>query len=145
MQISILIPSYNRQELLLKNLQSLNAQTVKNFCVTVIDNGSNPPINIDHFEAHFKISLSRNNHNTDLKILINNWLKSVESDIILILADDDILLPKTIELVLGCFKSSSDIESLGGGFTKFSHQHKITHAKHKYSNQLYSTKHTVLG
>jgi glycosyltransferase involved in cell wall biosynthesis len=137
MIISILIPTYNRPEILLKNLQSLNAQTVKNFCVTVIDNGSNPPVNIDEIEINYKINLSRYNYNTDLKLLINNWLKSVKGDIIIILADDDILLPKAIELVLSTFKSSSDIESLGLGFTRFSHQQARTLEKKIFSNQLY--------
>jgi glycosyltransferase involved in cell wall biosynthesis len=137
MKISILIPTYNRQELLIKNLQSLNRQTVKDFCVTVIDNGSNPPVNVDQIEINYNIKLSRYNCNTDLKLLINNWLQSVKGEIILILADDDILLPKAIEMALLTFKSSLDIESLGVGFTRFSHQQSIALERQSFSNQLY--------
>jgi glycosyltransferase involved in cell wall biosynthesis len=136
MKISILIPTYNRHELVVKNLLSLNNQTKKNFSVTVFDNGSEPALNLQRIETKYNLDLQRSDRNIDLQSVINQWILSTSGDVVLVLADDDILLPQAIEIVTSIFRYSAEIESLAVGFTRFSHQQNLFLSPQRFSSKL---------
>lgn len=138
MKISILIPTYNRHELVVKNLLSLNHQTKKNFSVTVFDNGSEPALNLQRIETKYNLELQRSDRNIDLQSVINQWILSTSGEVLLVLADDDILLPQAIEIVTSIFRSSAEIESLAVGFTRFSHQQKCFLGPQRFSGQIFN-------
>ncbi len=138
MKVSVLIPTFNRHAVLLNNLNSLNYQTKKWFDVTVFDNGSTPPVVIDKAtEFYFPLKLCRFDSNVNVSDLINKWIGSVESDIILVLADDDFLMPRAIETVVSYFRACSEIESITTGFSHFSHKQGKALLERSFSNQIY--------
>lgn len=63
-QISVIIPVYNHTQHLFDSLQSLRAQTYKNFEVIVVDDGSDTPLNQKESMAdvHFPIQWVRQEH-----------------------------------------------------------------------------------
>ncbi|MGV0106874.1 glycosyltransferase family 2 protein [Nostoc sp. DSM 114160] len=96
-KVSIVIPTYNRSELLKTSLQSALAQDYPDFQVLVLDNASSDDTEavVCSF-ADSRITYIRNETNIGM---FRNWQRAIEvnsSPYVAILSDDDILLPNFI-------------------------------------------------
>ena len=69
--ISVIIPVHNNPKLLKKTLKSLSKQTYKNFEVIVVDDGSQPEIEID-YRGNLNIKFFRIEHGGTPEAVLDN-------------------------------------------------------------------------
>ncbi len=106
--VSIIIPTYNRETLLLKALDSIFQQTFQDFEILIIDDAST-----DNTEQvvrnlnHEKIRYFRLDKNGGQCVARNYGIKRAEGDYIAFLDSDDIWVPEKLELQLDCFRKGS--------------------------------------
>lgn len=130
----ILLITYNRPILLQHTLKSLSLQTFKNFTVYLVDNGSDPPVDINIFPKDLYIVFKRydtNQHGCDVG---NEALKGMQGTHFSSLADDDVWVPSTLEIVAKVFSGNAEIESLGVGLSHFNHDSCKTTSDNHYFN-----------
>ncbi len=102
--LSIIIPTYNRPELLLRAVNSALAQTIENFEVIVVDDCSSTPVNLPE-DPHLRIiRLSENKggsaaRNIGTKAASGHWINFLD--------DDDELLPHMAEVSLKALQQTS--------------------------------------
>ncbi len=118
---SILLVTYNRPSLLLATLKSLSYQTYRSFSVHLVDNGSDPPVNVNEFPDDLDLTYTRFSSNQHPCDAANAGLKALRGTHLAILADDDAWSPHTLEIVAEVFSRSDEIESLSVGFNRFNH------------------------
>ena len=109
--LTIIIPTYNRPQLLPLAVQSALAQTISNFEVIVIDDCSSQPVNLPEHPQLRVIRLEQNRggaaaRNIAVKAARGNWITFLD--------DDDLLLPDMARLSLSALqqeraKTNSDL------------------------------------
>ena len=92
--LSIIIPTYNRPEQLLRAVDSVLSQTVSNIEVIVVDDGSTPAVALPDQE---RVRVIRLNSNQGGAAARNQGAKAALSRWITYLDDDDVLLPDMAE------------------------------------------------
>lgn len=108
-RISVIIPTYNREDLILKALESINNQTFKDYEILIIDDAST-----DNTEQviknlnHPKIRYFKLEKNGGQCIARNFGSKHVRGEYIAFLDSDDEWLPRKLELQIGLFEQGSD-------------------------------------
>ncbi|MDO4431489.1 MAG: glycosyltransferase family A protein [Lonepinella koalarum] len=85
---SIIVPSYNRKAEIPGLLESLEAQTVKNFEVVIVDDCSQEPVNIEG-DFSFPVKLLRNQTNQGAAESRNIGAAAAQGEWLLFLDDDD--------------------------------------------------------
>lgn len=112
-RISVVIPTYNRPELLSGAIQSVLDQTVPAHEIILVDDGSEPStrelidrlaagapsVRVHHLEARRGPSAAR-----------NFGIEAASGEFIVFLDDDDILDPRMLETSLRCFEGSPDCD-----------------------------------
>ncbi len=107
--VSIIIPTYNRQDLLKESVESVINQTYKNIELIIVDDGS-----IDNTKAVVENYLSdpRVKYiyqiNKGLGEARNNGILNSKGNYLMFLDDDDIYLPYAVEKMLLFFKKQPD-------------------------------------
>ncbi len=99
-RVCILIPTYNGEKYLNFAVASVLSQTFKKWQMIIADDGSqDQTINIakGYAEQDSRISVSLNPKNMGLYGSINHSLKNIENEFIVILMQDDLLLPLHLE------------------------------------------------
>ena len=123
-KFSIYLPTYNRNELLVKTIDSLVAQTYGNFELFLYDNGSVQPakeiVNSYHDE---RIVYTRFEENQNTCDLAEDAINRMSGSHFLFLADDDVLVPSALSIVANIINQHK-IEILQTGFALFSHIHR---------------------
>jgi len=89
-QLSIIIPTFNRPELLSRAVQSALDQTLPEIEVIVVDDGSTPAVNLP---AHDKLRVSRLEPNQGGAAARNHGAAIAQAPWITYLDDDDVLQP----------------------------------------------------
>lgn len=102
--LSIIIPTYNRPQLLLRAVNSALAQTIENFEVIVVDDCSLQPVNLPKDPRLRIIRLSENKGVSAAK---NLGAKAAKGRWITYLDDDDELLPHMAQVSLDALKNTS--------------------------------------
>lgn len=105
---SIIIPSYNRNIELLKLLDSLEQQTIKNFEVIVVDDCSSKSIIIDKVYS-YNINLIRNKINQGASISRNIGVQHANHEWVLFLDDDDKFDARKCEVIEDIILNNIDI------------------------------------
>lgn len=93
-QLSIIIPTFNRPELLQRAVRSALEQTFTDIEVIVVDDGSTPAVNL---AAHEKLRVLRLDPNEGGPMARNRGAAIARSPWITYLDDDDVLLPDMAE------------------------------------------------
>jgi glycosyltransferase involved in cell wall biosynthesis len=119
-KFSILIFTYNRNEMLSQCIASLQSQTYKNFECVVLDRGSN--ISLETFinslnDTRFRFVQS--SQDIDRVDSGNEIIKNMKGDYFLNPGDDDILLPKALEFVKKAFDKEEDCDVVQIGMVKY--------------------------
>jgi glycosyltransferase involved in cell wall biosynthesis len=117
----ILLITYNRPKLLQHTLESLRMQTYKNFTIHLVDNGSDPPVDLSIIPKDLNIIYIRHNSNRHGCDVGNEAMQNVCGTHFVCLADDDVLCPSALNIVAELFNDNSEIESLSTGFSYFDH------------------------
>lgn len=119
-KISVLVFTYNRNDMLKHCLESLQNQTYKNFEVIILDRGSNPSaksvvkkLNDDRF---FYIRSSQEIDRVDSG---NEIIKNIKGDYFVNPGDDDIYLPNAFMLIKKAFDKESKCDIVQIGMTPY--------------------------
>lgn len=112
--ISIVIPAHNRPAFLLEAINSIAVQTYSNFEVIVIDDGSVPCILLSELETVLgqRVTLYRNDFALGVPKAKNAGVNAAKGEITLILDDDDLLMPNTLERIFWAFSNYPNIDCL---------------------------------
>lgn len=113
-KVSVIIPSWNRKDDLLRALKSIYRQDYKNFEIIVADNGSTDGT-IEILKEFPKVKLIQNKTNLGTSIAKNQGIATATGNLILFL-DSDIEMSheKCISNMVGIMQSHPEIGALGG-------------------------------
>ncbi|MBF0234344.1 MAG: glycosyltransferase family 2 protein [Desulfamplus sp.] len=109
--LTVIIPTYNRKEVLKEALASLMKQTLKNFNVIVVDDGSTDGTmdfmnlwrNQEEANLHFSIKFLTQENQKQGQAR-NYGLKSVDGGIVMFIGDDILLEPDCLQIHMGMHK-----------------------------------------
>jgi len=98
-KFSIVIPTYNRAGLIVKSLESVLAQTYRNYEIIVVDNGStdNTLEVLKPYEEKGLIRIVRNPVNQERSVSRNLGFKAATGDFLTLLDSDDLMHPDNLE------------------------------------------------
>lgn len=98
-KFSIIVPTYNRGDLILKTLDSVFNQTYNNYEVIVVDNGSTDnTLNVLEFlEKENKIKIIRNPVNEERSVSRNLGMAAATGDFMTLLDSDDLMYPDNLK------------------------------------------------
>lgn len=102
--LSIIIPTYNRPQLLLRAVNSALAQTIEDFEVIVVDDCSSHPIKLPE---HPRLKIVQLTENKGVSVCRNIGAKAAKGDWISYLDDDDELLPNMAQISLKALKNTT--------------------------------------
>lgn len=107
--ISVIIPSYNREVLIIKAIESILHQTYTDFEILVIDDAStdNTKEAIDNLKND-KIIYYKLDKNSGQCVARNYGIKRAKGEYIAFLDSDDEWLPDKLKLQIDCFKKAND-------------------------------------
>ena len=90
-EISVIIPYFNRKEFLPRTLRSLENQDIdpSAFKVFVVDDGSNPPLELDTTKYSYEIELITHDKNLGLPSALNSALKKIDTRFFVRIDSDD--------------------------------------------------------
>ncbi|MDO9182889.1 MAG: glycosyltransferase family 2 protein [Bacteriovorax sp.] len=112
MGVSIVIPSFERPELLDRLLQSIANQTYKEFEVFVVDDNSSNFYRVEQvvnkYSKEFKIELTKNKKKMGAPFSRNKGINLAQNDLIALVDDDDEWFPLKLEKQIEVFKNSGD-------------------------------------
>ena len=104
--LTIVIPTYNRPQLLLKAVDSALAQTIETFEVIVVDDCSSQPINLPEDPRLRIIRLEQNKGGAAAR---NIGVKAAKGKWITFLDDDDLLLPNMAKISLATLQQETEL------------------------------------
>lgn len=109
--VSVIIPVYNRAELLPRTLKSVVSQTYKDIEIIVVDDGSTEDIKsvVDIFNDS-RIKYIKHSKNEGLSKARNTGMKIARGDFIAFLDSDDEYLPEKIEKQVRFLEKNRDID-----------------------------------
>ena len=121
-KVSILIPTYNREKIILETLNSAVNQTYKNIEVIVVDNKSTDnsyKIIKDFAKSHPNVKVYQNDTNIGP---VRNWRRCMDyatGEYAKILWSDDLIAPDFIEKTLPWLADNDDIAFVCTGIQYF--------------------------
>ena len=96
-RVSIIIPTYNRSSLLVLTLNSILKQTITDFEILVIDDGSDDGTELKVAGLNKKIRYYKLNKTGNPSILRNYGIERSKGDLIAFCDDDDVWYPEKLE------------------------------------------------
>lgn len=128
-EVSIVIPTYNRAELLRNLLKSIKDQSFKNFEVIIVDDNSvdqNKYLDVIHeFKNELNLQYLVNETGRGAPHSRNRGIKLAKSDLIALVDDDDEWFPNKLEEQVKMFKESSERVGLVYTWTNVVNSDKI--------------------
>jgi glycosyltransferase involved in cell wall biosynthesis len=101
MNISIVIPAYNRPQLLNRAIDSISKQTYENIETIIVDDGSKEDLStVVNFDEQKNIKFKRHSKNKGANAARNTGINSANGKYTLFLDSDDQLKPKAIENIV---------------------------------------------
>lgn len=140
--ISVIIPTFQRSEYLIRAINSVLNQTYKNIELIVVDDNDGD----DHFRIETeskikkylinqKIVYLKNKENRGNYFTRNVGIKNSKGDFIAFLDDDDVWLPNKIQSQMMLFEKLDDSYGIVGSYWKiineFNHTEKIRKLEHR--------------
>jgi len=98
--VSVIIPTHNRPQLLMKAVKSVICQTYRPIEIIIIDDGSNEPVTSEWFkkvDKNVSICIKRNESGTGVAAARNVGIRSAKGEMIAFLDDDDRWMPAKLE------------------------------------------------
>ena len=113
--VSIIIPVYNREKNIRHSLQSVLAQTFNNYEILVIDDGSTQPIG-GLQEIDPRICVLRHDENKGAPAARNTGILHARGEFIAFLDSDDTWLPEKLSLQISFLEKNLDIDICTTGY-----------------------------
>ena len=107
-RVSVIIPTYNREEFITETINSVLNQTYKDFEIIVVDDGStdNTKLKLESFKSNIKLIEQKN---SERAIATNNGVKNSSGEYIAFLDSDDIWIKDKLEKQVKLLDSNSDV------------------------------------
>ena len=119
-QVTIILPVYNGERYLREAIDSVLAQTYRDFELWVVNDGSTDgTVAIVDSYTDPRVKRVDNPHNMGLVATLNRAFAMVESPYIARMDDDDIWHPQKLELQMALLKSRPDVGVCGTSIHKF--------------------------
>jgi glycosyltransferase involved in cell wall biosynthesis len=114
--VSICIPTFNRPELVIDAVESAIAQSYQLIDIVVSDDSPDDrtEIQLAHFIASGKIRYVRNAVPLKQAENVNQLFDLAQGDLLILLHDDDLLLPNAVAHLVNCFIENPDITAAFG-------------------------------
>ncbi len=111
--VSVIIPTYNRADMLDEALRSVFAQTYKDFEVIVVDDGSTDHTRsvVDKYPHRVRYVHQENQGHALAK---NTGIAAADGGYIAFLDDDDTWLPRKLELQMDVLENNPDVDLVYG-------------------------------
>ena len=112
MRFSFITCTYNRSELLKKNIESVKKNNFKNFEHFIVDDGSTDnTVNIVKKYKHIKFIRLNKNYGQPGAMFYSKVLTKVTGDYIILLDSDDYLLPKVRDKIISVISKNKEVWS----------------------------------
>ena len=111
--ISIVVPTFNRAELLPETIDSIVAQTYSNWELIIVDDGSTDDTQIRiarHLQTDSRICCVSNSHRRGPSGARNQGLDLVEGEYVAFLDSDDLWKPHHLESIMRQFTQNNDVD-----------------------------------
>jgi len=110
MKVSVIIPTYNREQLLKETINAIQNQTFKDFEIIIVDNYSkdNTKKLVDSYKDQ-RLSYFKNQNNGIVAVNRNFGIKKSKGEYIAFCDDDDLWLPDKLEKQLMEFTSDKKL------------------------------------
>jgi len=130
--VSVIIPTYNREDLIGKTIQSVLNQTYQNFEILIVDDSSTDDTStvVKSFNEK-RIKYIKQEHTGIPAIARNNGLKKAKGNYIAFLDSDDLWLPQKLEKQLQEFANFKEILLVSTNGVTFPQISKIYSLKKK--------------
>jgi len=142
-QLTVIIPTFNRLELLKQSIKSLENQTVKGFQVIILDNNSNDGT-VDYLRklksSSFEIELILRNQNIGYFQNLLDGINLVRTKYISFLSDDNEYLPNCLERLFLAINENTDTRVVIGSHNLMSFDKIIKMRASKRNNARYGRK-----
>jgi glycosyltransferase involved in cell wall biosynthesis len=137
--VSICIPTYKRPEFLLEAVNSCLLQTYPNIQIIICDDSLDDVSErvIAGLGCHGKIKYFRNSPSLGQARNVNKLFEYAEGEYLVLLHDDDLLLPNAVESMLQCLQGNSDIDACFGKQQIIDPQSRVLAAETEVLNQDY--------
>ncbi len=114
MEISVVIPVYNRADMIVRALDSLVNQTYKDFEVLIIDDGSNDTIKqvVDQYAGNLDMAYYYYDHSGNIAYLRNQGMNRAKGKYVAILDSDDWCSDNRLELQIRYFNKNPKCDIL---------------------------------
>ena len=102
-KVSVVLPTYNRAELLPRALDSVMAQTYRNFELIVVDDHSSDSTQrvIARYAGDARVRALKHEHNRGQSCALNTGIDAARGEYVAFLDDDDEWLPNKLALQVG--------------------------------------------
>jgi glycosyltransferase involved in cell wall biosynthesis len=123
--IGIIVPSFNRSDVLLRCFQHLEAQTWKDFEVVVVDDGSTDetPCLLEAYAARTPLSFRHvRQENAGPAGARNHAISLLTAPVCLMIGDDIMASPTLVEKHLAFHQTHPDKTSFAIGYSRWAHQ-----------------------
>jgi glycosyltransferase involved in cell wall biosynthesis len=118
MKISVCIPTYNRLKTLQESVTSCMNQTQLPEEIIISDDSSSDETEkwVHEFSLHSTTKIRYFRNRPALKQVgnVNRLFNYVETDLLILLHDDDLLMPGAIQSLFNCFQQNPDIDAAFG-------------------------------
>ena len=116
--VTVLIPTFNRSDLLVEALDSILAQTRRPDEIIIINDGSTDNT-VNRLEPYLNDIQILNQDNAGKSAALNKALSMAEGDLIWVFDDDDIAEPDALETLLGLLEENPDADFAYGRHDRF--------------------------
>ncbi len=141
MKVSVCIPTFNRPEYLKQAIDSCLGQTMLPYEIIIGDDSKDDKTKemINSLDLPLDIKISYNHHKPSLKQAENtNFLfRNAQGEKLLLLHDDDLLLPEAIETMVEIFKKDPEVQIIFGKQYLMSENGEIDYRNSEYLNDFY--------
>jgi glycosyltransferase involved in cell wall biosynthesis len=128
--VSVIIPTYNRPDLLREALDSVSAQTFGDYEVIVVDDGSAPPIAQAVADHPIRPRIYRQNRQGPAAAR-NRGIAEARAELVAFLDSDDLWMPTKLERYIAALRNSPDISIFYGPMVPIDAQGHIVNGRTK--------------
>lgn len=112
--VSVIIPTYNRREMVAEAIESVLAQSYPNVEVVVVDDGSTDGTG-EYLNEKFGDKIRYiHQDNAEKSAARNNGIRQARGEFVSMLDSDDVLLEGAIEAMVTCFDSRPEADAVYG-------------------------------
>jgi glycosyltransferase involved in cell wall biosynthesis len=129
-RVSVVIPTFNRLDLVRRALESVYAQTYPDYEILLVDDGSDEPVG-ELAGAYPQIRLLRHEHNRGAAAARNTGIQASDAEFIAFLDSDDCWLPQKLQVQVELLDADPGLGGCITGYTNHTTEGSWTYRPQK--------------